>query len=199
MISMWQSSNSPLRLTLPSSLNSTPSVFLNLGVIWGLLLSELGLWQGNFLKLLKKDQAEADPVKRQIKTLLLSEIHRWGLGGPEARGTQEILQKLNVTIYAPKDCKEAYAHRVSRRMLCAGYVDGGKDSCMGDSGGPLVLEDAPQVWHQVGTVSWGDGCAQSKSPGAYIRMTEVGQWIHYHSNSNGAVWCGVPGRKDASN
>ena len=26
---------------------------------------------------------------------------------------------------------------------------------LGDSGGPLILEDRPQVWFLIGTVSWG--------------------------------------------
>jgi hypothetical protein len=56
-------------------------------------------------------------------------------------------------------------------MMCAGYEDGSHDSCMGDSGGPLIVEDQTSVWFLVGTVSWGEGCAQDKNPGAYIRTT----------------------------
>ncbi len=46
-------------------------------------------------------------------------------------------------------------------MLCAGITAGGKDACQGDSGGPLsysvpTLEDRH---HQIGVVSFGQGCA----------------------------------------
>ena len=46
-------------------------------------------------------------------------------------------------------------------MLCAGITAGGKDACQGDSGGPLsysvpTLQDRH---HQIGVVSFGQGCA----------------------------------------
>jgi len=119
-------------------------------------------------------------------------ISGWGLTEPEGGETSILLQKLVVPVISPRRCKILYAHRINRRMLCAGYEDGGRDSCMGDSGGPLVLEERPQVWYQIGSVSWGEGCATKANPGVYIRTTETGQWINYHSNMNDAVWCSVP-------
>jgi hypothetical protein len=98
-------------------------------------------------------------------------IAGWGLPGVEAAGTPETLQKLDVNVFMPSECKALYAHRVNRRMLCAGYKEGGKDSCAGDSGGPLVIQDKDKVWYQIGSVSWGDGCAKEANPGVYFRST----------------------------
>jgi len=119
----------------------------------------------------------------------------WGLPGVSATGTVSQLQKLNVTVFSQRLCKEMYVHRVNKRMMCAGYKEGGKDSCMGDSGGPLIVETMPKVWTQVGTVSWGEGCALAENPGVYYRTTEIGQWAHWVSNNNGAKWCATPPKR----
>ncbi|MBL8575449.1 MAG: serine protease [Hyphomicrobiaceae bacterium] len=62
-------------------------------------------------------------------------------------------------------------------MLCAGALEGGKDSCQGDSGGPLFAVAPDKKFVQVGVVSWGDGCAQPKQPGLYTRLSRYIDWI----------------------
>ena len=127
-------------------------------------------------------------------------IAGWGLPAVDAEGTPQILQKLEVNVFSPAKCKGFFAHRVNRRMMCAGHAEGGKDSCSGDSGGPLVFEDKPKVWTQIGSVSWGDGCGEEGYPGVYFRTTEGVQWISYMANyyegedpdDKGATWCIVP-------
>lgn len=85
-----------------------------------------------------------------------------------ATATQPVLQKLDVGVFTNDECKEFYGARYTRRMLCAGYREGGKDSCKGDSGGPLISEKSKQTWEQIGIVSFGEGCADKHQPGVYI-------------------------------
>lgn len=51
-------------------------------------------------------------------------------------------------------------------------MEGGKDSCQGDSGGPAVCDGV-----LVGIVSWGKGCGREKSPGVYVDVSKITNWI----------------------
>lgn len=61
-------------------------------------------------------------------------------------------------------------------MLCAGDKNGGLDSCQGDSGGPFVC-NVGDHWELVGLVSWGWGCGHSNSPGVYVDVYKLKDWI----------------------
>ncbi|XP_074093822.1 trypsin-like [Cotesia typhae] len=65
-------------------------------------------------------------------------------------------------------------------MICAGYLEGGKDACQGDSGGPLVCGDL-----LAGIVSGGRGCARPKLPGFYTNVAYYKRWIDQVLRSNG--------------
>ncbi len=64
-------------------------------------------------------------------------------------------------------------------MLCAGFIEGGKDSCYGDSGGPLLIFNG-QEWQQVGITSFSTtdiGCGSADTFGVYTYITPFREFI----------------------
>ncbi|CAH0396141.1 unnamed protein product, partial [Bemisia tabaci] len=68
---------------------------------------------------------------------------------------------------------------ISESMLCAGKLEGGKDTCLGDSGGPLGIPhpDSKCQHYIVGITSFGKVCGQENSPGVYTRVSSYLPWI----------------------
>lgn len=85
------------------------------------------------------------------------------------------LREVTVGKFSDDQCNDMLARErfESNVMLCAGVLEGDKDSCQGDSGGPIM--DSNGV--QVGVVSWGSGCAQAGNAGVYSRVSYVADWI----------------------
>ncbi|KAM3875216.1 transmembrane protease serine 13a [Diretmus argenteus] len=96
-----------------------------------------------------------------------------------ARPSRDLME-VNVNIIDRNVCNSSSVYRgsVSKNMLCAGDLEGGKDSCQGDSGGPLVCQDKDNRWYVVGLTSWGAGCGQRRQPGVYTKVTSVLPWIY---------------------
>ncbi|KAF6084209.1 kallikrein B1 [Phyllostomus discolor] len=101
-----------------------------------------------------------------------------GWGYTRERGEiQSILQKVKIPLVTNEECQKRYRdYEITKRMICAGYKEGGKDACKGDSGGPLVCQ-RNEMWHLVGVTSWGEGCARKEQPGVYTKVAEYVDWI----------------------
>ncbi|MDQ3740688.1 MAG: serine protease, partial [Actinomycetota bacterium] len=95
---------------------------------------------------------------------------------------QNQLQEVQVPMRSDEECDQSYALQGGideATMVCAGELQGGKDSCQGDSGGPLVVPDATGALVQVGVVSFGNGCGYPTQYGVYSRVgdTTLYDWI----------------------
>lgn len=93
----------------------------------------------------------------------------WGVTQDNISRLPDVLKYVKVPHVSAERCKAAYPGKITDRMICAGFDEGGKDSCQGDSGGPLLAN----VFGQnllVGVVSWGEGCAQPKKFGVYSKV-----------------------------
>lgn len=107
----------------------------------------------------------------------------WGMGWGSTQSDppypEQLLNvKLPVVDRSVCNSADSYDGAITRTMLCAGYDEGGKDTCGGDSGGPLVARDSSGKFRlQVGVVSWGEGCAQPHFYGVYSRLGVLGAWV----------------------
>ncbi|XP_026102150.1 transmembrane protease serine 9-like isoform X2 [Carassius auratus] len=88
------------------------------------------------------------------------------------------LQEVQVPVVGNRQCKCLYGvSTITDNMICAGLMEGGKDSCQGDSGGPMVSKQG-SIWVQSGIVSFGYGCALANFPGVYARVSKYQSWIN---------------------
>ena len=103
-----------------------------------------------------------------------------GWGTLESGGDDpEVLMQVKVPIVSKANCTalDSYdSSDITPQMLCAGYVEGGKDTCQGDSGGPLVCLDGMK-WYLAGVTSWGYGCAIPDYYGVYAHVGNMSDWI----------------------
>nr|XP_056716791.1 transmembrane protease serine 13-like [Euleptes europaea] len=106
-------------------------------------------------------------------------ITGFGKTSENDENTSPKLREAEVRIIDYKLCnsQNVYEGYLTPRMMCAGYLQGGRDSCQGDSGGPLVCQDGSR-WYVAGVTSWGTGCGQRNKPGVYTRITKLLSWIH---------------------
>ena len=87
-----------------------------------------------------------------------------------------MLKAAKVPIVSDRTCRRAYSFKVTANMVCAGYLEGGIDTCSGDSGGPLVCPINGK-YILMGATSFGAECAEANAPGVYAKITRFLPWI----------------------
>nr|XP_034342043.1 coagulation factor IX isoform X2 [Arvicanthis niloticus] len=100
-----------------------------------------------------------------------------GWGKVFNKGRQaSILQNLRVPLVDRATCLRSTTFTIYNNMFCAGYREGGKDSCEGDSGGPHVTE-VEGTNFLTGIISWGEECAMKGKYGIYTKVSRYVNWI----------------------
>ncbi len=107
----------------------------------------------------------------------------WGAVNTDGSGGTDELMQVALPVVDNSECSRAeavngYGNTITDNMVCAGAIEGFRDSCFGDSGGPLVIPNGTG-WHQMGIVSFGpyDGCGIPGAYGIYTRVSRYGDWI----------------------
>lgn len=107
---------------------------------------------------------------------LIATTAGWGLT-TEGGSLASTLMKVDVPLVSPRRCEDSYSGQITKTMICAGLIQGGKDSCQGDSGGPLFVRYLSGERVLAGVVSWGEGCARPRKYGVYSDVHAVLSWI----------------------
>jgi len=117
-------------------------------------------------------------VERLAPNGAIGTVIGWGLTS-EGTEVQNALRRLSTQIFSNQTCNgiASYAGVIKDGMMCAGFPEGGKDSCQGDGGAPLMVGDGQGSYVQAGIVSWGEGCVRPNKFGVYTRVASVYPWI----------------------
>ncbi|EDM07523.1 rCG54643 [Rattus norvegicus] len=97
----------------------------------------------------------------------------WGSTNPSEMVVSHDLQCVNIHLLSNEKCIETYKDNVTDVMLCAGEMEGGKDTCAGDSGGPLICDGVLQGITSGGATP----CAKPKTPAIYAKLIKFTSWI----------------------
>lgn len=105
----------------------------------------------------------------------------------------KIIQQLQIPILATHVCRDNFkkandlvdSKQFGDSVLCAGYLNGGRDACQGDSGGPLMKSitiNSSVKFYLIGIISYGEGCARKDLPGVYTFTVPFVQWVNTNIN-----------------
>ena len=118
------------------------------------------------------------PKKGEESNFTSGEI--MGFGAIKENGSMsDELKSVTLDLLKDEDCMRDERYK-NTTMLCAGFKEGGKDSCGGDSGGPLVSKRANNELVIIGIISFGPPgptCGRKDSYGVFTRVSAYLDWI----------------------
>ena len=142
----------------------------------------------NDLALLRLDRATPFEPMRLItsyesglwSTGTVATVLGWGTTCSQTCASVTHLRQAGVPIVTDGACATGYTPFPGSfdpaTMVCAG--DGRADTCNGDSGGPLLVARV-DAFVLAGVTSWGEGCADARYPGVYVRLGAgtLNRWV----------------------
>ncbi|XP_053691883.1 phenoloxidase-activating factor 2-like [Sabethes cyaneus] len=121
-------------------------------------------------------------------------VSGWGKNGIGSRSDyQIILKKIDIPVVPRERCESLLRKtrlgtrfQLHESFICAGG-EKGQDACEGDGGSPLVcpIEGSIKHYYQVGIVAWGIGCGLGKTPGVYVNVAHLRNWIDQEMSGRG--------------
>ncbi|XP_046476313.1 trypsin-like isoform X1 [Neodiprion pinetum] len=102
------------------------------------------------------------------------QVSGWGVTKYKNTALSNELLYIDIPVVDRTLCRELMANfsDIPQVMICAGYIEGGFDSCQGDSGGGMICDDM-----LTGVVSWGKECGLANFPGIYTNVYVFSDWI----------------------
>ena len=115
----------------------------------------------------------------------VARVTGWGTLTSGGSTLPDTLQTVDVNIVSNSSAQSSYPNEtITADQLAAAAP--GKDSCQGDSGGPLTVLRSDGTRVLAGIVSWGYGCADSRYPGMYARVSSYESWINTTISGGGS-------------
>ncbi len=111
----------------------------------------------------------------------ITTVSGWGKLSEENNVRPDLLQEVDVPLVSNSTCN-ATVGDINNTMICAGFAEGGKDSCVDDSGGSMVADHMGKTY-SIGIVSWGRGCARPNLYGVYARTHTFVDWVESYIGS----------------
>ncbi|KAF9693300.1 hypothetical protein EKO04_008625 [Ascochyta lentis] len=120
--------------------------------------------------------AGSDPVAGTV-----GKIAGWG-DTQTSEKYPSVLREVDIPVIDRAKCAAMYKsnkniNAITENMFCAVAKSGGKDACTGDSGGPMIDASTGVL---TGVASFGWQCARADSPGVYVRVGAVRDFIDKH-------------------
>ncbi|XP_043837010.1 serine protease 55 [Dromiciops gliroides] len=134
-----------------------------------------------------KFNTQKKPICLTNKTMDWKECWVLGWGSTDAlKMDYPPLQKARLFLLEWDKCHKMQPH-LTKNMICAWEPRGKQDRCLGDVGGPLICSAKNQrnIWHQVGIISWGQGCGQKETPSMYTSVSRYLDWIIRETRKTG--------------
>lgn len=114
-----------------------------------------------------------------------SYVAGWGNMSTTGENYPSDLMEVMLPIIDLNTCNASY-NTLTNKQICAGYMDGSKDSCQGDSGGPLITQEG-EKWLLSGIVSYGGSdtqlCGAPNYPGIYTKVSSYIDWINSYTGA----------------
>lgn len=118
-----------------------------------------------------------DMVYPEVNTI----VYAVGFGSTNEMGYAKgsnLLRQVDLKLLEFKKCEIVTLFMITdpKSQVCAGHLDGEKDTCTGDSGSPIMYF-FKNKWFVIGLVSYGQGCGQLLKPGVNTNVSFYANWI----------------------